>query len=65
MLGEDDWFDKMAGIGRDHLRFAHMRHLQAFTNQQKALILRERAGILGESAGILQEAAASVTAGAG
>ncbi|HUO90076.1 MAG TPA: phytanoyl-CoA dioxygenase family protein, partial [Rhizomicrobium sp.] len=24
MLGEDDWFDKMAGIGRDHVRFAHM-----------------------------------------
>jgi hypothetical protein len=44
MLGEDDWFDKMHGIGRDHERFAHMRHLQAFTNQQKAVILREAAG---------------------
>jgi hypothetical protein len=43
MLGEDDWFDKMDGIGRDHARFAHMRHLQAFTNQQKAAILREAA----------------------
>ncbi len=43
MLGEDDWFDKMYGIGRDHARFLHMRHLQAFTNQQKAVILREAA----------------------
>jgi ectoine hydroxylase-related dioxygenase (phytanoyl-CoA dioxygenase family) len=51
MLGEDDWFDKMAGIGRDHERFAHMRHLQAFTNQQKAAILQETAGILREAAG--------------
>ncbi len=57
MLGEDDWFDKMDGIGRDHLRFAHMRHLQAFTNQQKAVILQE-------TAGLLQGAGASVTAGA-
>ena len=32
MLGEDDWFDKMSGIGRDHERFAHMCQLHAFTN---------------------------------
>jgi hypothetical protein len=39
MLGQDDWFDKMDGIGRDHVRFAHMQQLHAFTNRQKALIL--------------------------
>jgi hypothetical protein len=39
MLGEDDWFDKMAGIGRDQVRFAHMYKLHAFTNAQKAAIL--------------------------
>jgi hypothetical protein len=39
MLGQDDWFDKMAGIGRDHVRFAHMQQLHAFTNKQKARIL--------------------------
>lgn len=39
MLGEDDWFDTMHGIGRDHLRFAHMQQLHAFTTRQKALIL--------------------------
>ncbi len=39
MLGEDDWFDKMDGIGRDHERFAHMAKLHAFTNRQKAAIL--------------------------
>jgi Phytanoyl-CoA dioxygenase (PhyH) len=41
MLGEDDWFDKMAGIGRDHVRFAHMQELHAFTTKQKARILAE------------------------
>ena len=44
MLGEDDWFDKMSGIGRDYVRFAHMQKLHAFTNQQKAAILDEAAG---------------------
>ena len=39
MLGEDDWFDKMRGIGRDHERFAHMARLHAFTNEQKAALL--------------------------
>src|SRR6185295_13113520 len=39
MLGEDDWFDKMAGIGRDHVRFMHMMKLHAFTTQQKNAIL--------------------------
>ncbi len=39
MLGEDDWFDKMAGIGRDHVRFMHMQKLHAFTNQQKKAML--------------------------
>ena len=39
MLGEDDWFDKMSGIGRDQVRFAHMYRLHAFTDQQKKLIL--------------------------
>ncbi|HEY1707010.1 MAG TPA: phytanoyl-CoA dioxygenase family protein [Rhizomicrobium sp.] len=39
MLGEDDWFDKMAGIGRDQLRFAHMHRLHAFTDRQKQKIL--------------------------
>jgi ectoine hydroxylase-related dioxygenase (phytanoyl-CoA dioxygenase family) len=41
MLGEDDWFDKMRGIGRDHERAAHMARLHAFTNQQKAALLAE------------------------
>lgn len=41
MLGLDDWFDKMSGIGRDHVRFAHMGKLQAFTNRQKAKILAD------------------------
>jgi len=45
MLGEDDWFDKMAGIGRDHVRFAHMQQLHSFTNQQKAKILDEAGAI--------------------
>jgi ectoine hydroxylase-related dioxygenase (phytanoyl-CoA dioxygenase family) len=44
MLGEDDWFDKMRGIGRDHVRFAHMQQLHAFTNRQKAKILEAAAG---------------------
>ena len=43
MLGEDDWFDKMRGIGRDHIRLAHMHQLHAFTTQQKAKILEEAA----------------------
>jgi len=36
ILGEDDWFDKLDGIGRDHVRFAHMQRLHSFTNRQKA-----------------------------
>lgn len=43
MLGEDDWFDKMRGIGRDHERAAHMARLQAFTNDGKAALLAELA----------------------
>ena len=43
MLGEDDWFDKMDGIGRDHVRFAHMQKLLSFTERQKAKILEEAA----------------------
>jgi hypothetical protein len=39
MLGEDDWFDKMAGIGRDQVRFQHMVHLHKFTDQKKREIL--------------------------
>lgn len=39
MLGEDDWFDKMCGIGRDHTRFAYMRELHDFTDRQKQAIL--------------------------
>ena len=39
MLGEDDWFDKMRGIGRDYVRFAHMQQLHSFTNKQLAAIL--------------------------
>ena len=39
MLGEDDWFDKMAGIGRDHMRFQHMLHLHKFTDEKKREIL--------------------------
>src|SRR5215207_1722711 len=45
MLGEDDWFDKMRGIGRDHVRFAHMQQLHSFTNEQKAKII-EAAGAI-------------------
>ena len=41
MLGEDDWFDKMHGIGRDHERAAHMNRLNAFTNERKAALLAE------------------------
>jgi hypothetical protein len=44
MLGEDDWFDKMAGIGRDHLRFQHMLNLHRFTDQQKKMILAGNGG---------------------
>lgn len=39
MLGTDDWFDKMAGIGRDQARFGHMLRLHHFTTQQTARIL--------------------------
>jgi hypothetical protein len=39
MLGEDDWFDKMSAAGRDHLRFAYMQHLLAYTDKQKRVIL--------------------------
>jgi ectoine hydroxylase-related dioxygenase (phytanoyl-CoA dioxygenase family) len=39
MLGEDDWFDKMSGIGRDQLRFSYMLQLHKFTDQQKKKIL--------------------------
>jgi ectoine hydroxylase-related dioxygenase (phytanoyl-CoA dioxygenase family) len=39
MLGQDDWFDKMKGIGRDHERLLHMARLHAFTTQQKAKVL--------------------------
>jgi ectoine hydroxylase-related dioxygenase (phytanoyl-CoA dioxygenase family) len=42
MLGEDDWFDTMRGIGRDHERAAHMARLHAFTNEQKAKLLAAR-----------------------
>jgi ectoine hydroxylase-related dioxygenase (phytanoyl-CoA dioxygenase family) len=41
MLGEDDWFDTMRGIGRDHERAAHMARLHAFTNEQKAALLAD------------------------
>lgn len=41
MLGEDDWFDKMAGIGRDQVRFGHMMKLQRFTTEQREKILHE------------------------
>lgn len=39
MLGTDDWFDKMDGIGRDHLRMAHMNRLQAFTTRRLEQLL--------------------------
>jgi ectoine hydroxylase-related dioxygenase (phytanoyl-CoA dioxygenase family) len=39
MLGQDDWFDKMRGIGRDYERFSHMSRLHAFTTKQKAKLL--------------------------
>lgn len=39
MLGEDDWFDKMDGIGRDHVRLAHMARLHRFTTEQTERIL--------------------------
>jgi ectoine hydroxylase-related dioxygenase (phytanoyl-CoA dioxygenase family) len=41
MLGEDDWFDTMRGIGRDHERAAHMARLHAFTNEQHAKLLAD------------------------
>ena len=42
MLGEDDWFDTMRGIGRDHERAAHMNRLHAFTEERKAALLAQR-----------------------
>lgn len=39
MLGTDDWFDTMKGIGRDHERLAHMARLHEFTDRQKAKLL--------------------------
>lgn len=39
MLGTDDWFDKMDGIGRDQARFAHMLRLHAFTDECRRRIL--------------------------
>ena len=45
MLGEDDWFDKMSGIGRDYVRFQHMLNLHRFTDQQKKMILAAGAEI--------------------
>jgi ectoine hydroxylase-related dioxygenase (phytanoyl-CoA dioxygenase family) len=39
MLGEDDWFDKMSAAGRDHVRFAYMQKLHAFTDKRKQAIL--------------------------
>jgi ectoine hydroxylase-related dioxygenase (phytanoyl-CoA dioxygenase family) len=41
MLGEDDWFDKISAAGRDHVRFAYMHKLLAFTEQQKQRMLAE------------------------
>ena len=39
MLGEDDWFDKMSGQGRDYGRFDYMNKLLRFTEAKKAEIL--------------------------
>ncbi len=39
MLGEDDWFDKMHGIGRDQTRAAYMGQLLAFNDKQKRKLL--------------------------
>jgi hypothetical protein len=39
MLGTDDWFDKMDGIGRDHTRMVHMNRLQAFTTEGRRRLL--------------------------
>jgi hypothetical protein len=50
MLGEDDWFDKMSGIGRDHLRFGHMQKLHAFNEAQKKKILAAAPQSNGENA---------------
>ena len=43
MLGEDDWFDKMSGQGRDYGRFAYMGKLQKFTEEKKRAILGQAA----------------------
>lgn len=61
MLGEDDWFDKMAGIGRDHLRFQHMLNLHRFTDQQKRRIL-EGASTAREITGTLNSPSADARA---
>ncbi|MEZ5376617.1 MAG: phytanoyl-CoA dioxygenase family protein [Acidimicrobiales bacterium] len=47
MLGEDDWFDMMKGIGRDYPRLSHMARLQRFTEQQKAELLTDSSGVPG------------------
>jgi hypothetical protein len=49
MLGEDDWSDKISAAGRDHVRFAYMHKLHAFTEQQKKRVLAEA---LGSPAGV-------------
>jgi ectoine hydroxylase-related dioxygenase (phytanoyl-CoA dioxygenase family) len=41
MLGEDDWFDKMSAQGRDHVRFAYMNKLHAFTAERKKALLAD------------------------
>jgi len=41
MLGEDDWFDKMSASGRDHVRFAYMQKLHAYTESRRQAILEE------------------------
>ena len=41
MLGQDDWFEKTTGEGRDYERYAYMTRLLAFTEAQKRAMLRE------------------------
>ena len=41
MLGEDDWFDKLSSSGSDHVRFAYMQKLHAFTDRRKQAILAD------------------------
>lgn len=52
MLGEDDWFDKMDGIGRDHVRLAHMARLHRFTTEQTQRILAGEPVDVGQDAGV-------------